>query len=39
LIEVPSESLVLQRKGTEAVRVNLHDGRIVDTLEQVLATG
>ena len=37
LVEVPDERLLLERQRREAVRVQLHDRRIVDALEQVLA--
>ena len=37
LIQMPDERLLFERQLAEAVRVQLHDGRIVDALEQVLA--
>ena len=39
LVEMPDQRLLLQRQRREAVRVELHDRRIVDALEQVLAVG
>ena len=35
LVQVPDERLLLQRQRLKAVGVQLHDGRIVDALEQV----
>ena len=37
LVEVPDQRLLLQRQRREAVGVQLHDGRIVDALEQVFS--
>ena len=37
LVEVIDQRLLLERQGRKAVRIQLHDGRIVDALEQILA--
>ncbi len=39
LVEVPDQRLLLERQRREPVRIELHDGRVVDALEQVLALG
>jgi hypothetical protein len=39
LIEVPDERLFSQRKVTKALCVELHDGGVVDALEQIFAVG
>ena len=37
IVKVIDERLLLQRQGLEAVGVELHDGSVVDALEQVWA--
>ena len=37
-VEMPDEDLVAQRQRCESVRINLHDRRIVNALEEILPT-
>ena len=39
LVEMPDQRLLPERQRAEAVGVQLHDGRIVHTFEQILPVG